>query len=336
MITKTDFDGKLSSINRKITQNKTKHLLVESELNKLKTFASGYFIGKSYFEEECSQNYLVSQPMNKYLKVGNSDYILLWASKGLSNESITPPSATNNFLSPSLNYLGTKIRIKFSGICLKQDKITYTHGKIVNIYIVYEINKKDNPITSDPTLENCLFGAVTLSKNVNIDRYGHPDYGIGSDRKRSFSFSGGRHGQNVLIFGVDMRFSAHIDNKKKDILVLGLVPTQELEHTLTAETINSINFTEKNKKFCLSLHCSGANSYLFVNGTEIYRFKAKDSEIVATPLCLGNISKDWLIDNMKKTGFNGYVYDFSADYNVTDVDDIKDIHKYSMKKKKKT
>ena len=89
----------------------------------------------------------------------------------------------------------------------------------------------------------------------------------------------------------------------------------------------SINFTEKNKTFCLRLHYNGLNSYLFVNGTEIYKFKATDSEIVATPLCLGNISKDWLIDNMKKTGFNGYVYDFSVDYDATDVGDIKDIHK---------
>ena len=86
------------------------------------------------------------------------------------------------------------------------------------------------------------------------------------------------------------------------------------------------------KTFCLSLHYSGANSYLFVNGTEIYKFKAKDSEIVATPLCLGNISKDWSADNMKKTGFTGYVYDFSPDYDSTDVDNIKDIHKCLMKK----
>ena len=93
----------------------------------------------------------------------------------------------------------------------------------------------------------------------------------------------------------------------------------------------SINFTEKNKKFCLSLHQNGANSYLFANGTEIYKFRAKDSEIVASPLCLGNIPKDWLRDNMKK-GLNRYVYDFSVDYNATDVDDIKNIHKYLMKK----
>ena len=78
------------------------------------------------------------------------------------------------------------------------------------------------------------------------------------------------------------------------------------------------------------MHYNGANSYLFVNGTEIYKFKAKDSEIVASPLCLGNISKDWSVDNMKKTGFNGYAYDFSVDYDAIAVDDSKDIHKYCI------
>ena len=82
------------------------------------------------------------------------------------------------------------------------------------------------------------------------------------------------------------------------------------------------------KKFCLSLHYNGANSYLFVNGTEIYKFKAKDSEIVASPICLGNISKDWSADNMKKTGLNGYVYEFSVDYrniNPTNIDKTMEI-----------
>ena len=93
----------------------------------------------------------------------------------------------------------------------------------------------------------------------------------------------------------------------------------------------SINFTVTKKKFCSSLHYNRANSCLLVNGSEIYKFKAKDSEIVATPLCLGNKSKDWAIDNMKKTGFDGYVYDFSVDYDATDVDDTVDIHNYLMK-----
>ena len=129
-----------------------------------------------------------------------------------------------------------------------------------------------------------------------------------------------------------MSFSADIDKKKKDILVLGIGPTQGLKHTLTAEKMYSINFTVTKKKFCLSLHYNGASSYLFVNDTEIYKFKAKDSEIVASPLCLGNISKDWSTDNMKRTGLNGYVYDSSLDYDATDVDDMKDIHKYLMEK----
>ena len=123
-----------------------------------------------------------------------------------------------------------------------------------------------------------------------------------------------------------------IDNKKKDILLLGKWPSQGLEHSLTAEKVYSINFTVRKNKFCLSLHYNGANSYLFVNGSEIYKFKAKDSEIVATPLCLGNISKDWSVDNMKKAGFSGYVYYFSVDYDSTDVDDTKYIHRFLMKK----
>ena len=114
-----------------------------------------------------------------------------------------------------------------------------------------------------------------------------------------------------------MSSSIHVDNKKKDILVLGRGPTQGLESTWTAEKMYFVNF---------------ANSYLFVNGTEIYKFKAKDFKIVASPLCLGNISKDWSTDNMKKTGLTGYVYDFSADYNAVTVDNIKYIHNYLMKK----
>ena len=131
-----------------------------------------------------------------------------------------------------------------------------------------------------------------MTKNADIDKYGYSGYGIGFDRRSSFSFPGGGFGQNILIFGADMSSSPHIDNKGKDILVLGKGPTQGLESTLAAGKMYSINFTIAKKKFCLSLHYNGANSYLFVNGTEIYKFKATDSETVATPLCLGNISQD--------------------------------------------
>ena len=176
-------------------------------------------------------------------------------------------------------------------------------------------------------------GAVSLTKNADVDKYKYSGYGTTFDSKGSFLFAGGGYGQNIIIFGADMHSSPHIDNKAKDILILGIGPMQGLgEHSLTAEKMYSINFTKDNTKFCLSLHYNGANSYLFVNGTEIIKFKAKDSNIVARTLCLGNISKDWSTDNMKKSSFTGYVYDFSVGYDTISVDDIKDIHKYLIKK----
>ena len=118
----------------------------------------------------------------------------------------------------------------------------------------------------------------------------------------------------------------------KNILILGKGPTQGLEYTFSAEKMYLINFTEHNRKFCLSLHYNRANSYLFVNGTEIDKFKAKDSEIITTPLCLRNISKDFTVDNIKRSGLNGYVYDISIDYDAIAFYDILDIHKYLIKK----
>ena len=201
---------------------------------------------------------------------------------------------SDNSLTPALSCYGTKTRVKFTGSCLKQSNILHNHRAIVNIYIVYELGASSSH-NNDPTSKTFLLGAVTLTKNADIDKYGYSGYRTGFDRGSCFSFPSGGFDQNVLIFGADMISSAHIDNKKKYILVLGKGPIQGLKHTLIAEKSYSINFTVTRKKLCLSLHYNGANSYLFVNGTEIYKFKAKDSEIVAAPLYLGNISKDWSI-----------------------------------------
>ena len=184
-------------------------------MNKLKTFDSSYFIGKSHFEEDGTQNYLVFQPINKYFKViTNTDYISSWKSKGLSAESIKPPTTSDNSLTPVLNYYGTKTRVKFTGSCLKQSRISYTHGKVVNIYIVYELGASSSH-NNDPTLKNCLIGAVILTKNADIDKYGYSGCGIGFHRRSSFTFPGDGFDQNVLIVGVDMSISSHIDNNKK-------------------------------------------------------------------------------------------------------------------------
>ena len=207
-MTKTDFDAKLLSLNKKIASS-------ENELKKLKTFDSSHFRDKSHFEEDGTQNYLVFQPINRYFKViANAKYISSLKSKGLSDESIKPLFTSDNSLSPLIDYLGNKIRLKFNRGCLKPDKITYTHGKTVNIYIAYELGASSSN-DNDPTLKNSFFGAVKLTKNADLEKYQYSGYGTGFDRKSSFSFPGGGFCQNLLIFGADMSSSVHVDNKKK-------------------------------------------------------------------------------------------------------------------------
>ena len=125
-----------------------------------------------------------------------------------------------------------------------------------------------------------MFGAVKLTKNADSDKYSHSRYGIGFDSCSLFSFPNFDWRKNVVIFGVDISSSVHIDNKNKDILILGKGPTQGLDYTnLKAEADYSVNFSRSQRKFCLSLHYNGSNSFLFVNAIKIYQFKAKDSEI---------------------------------------------------------
>ena len=130
----------------------------------------------------------------------------------MSNEGIKTPSTSNSFLKPLLDYVGTKIRVKFSGSCVKQDKATHNHGTIVNIYIVYEISKNYN-ISSYPTIEDCLFGAVSLTKHVDIDKYKYSGYRVGFDRKGEFSFGSNGFGRNCIILGADLSSFVHDNNK---------------------------------------------------------------------------------------------------------------------------
>ena len=137
LITKTDFDAKLSNLNRNITANK---LLVENKLDKLKTFDSSYFIGKSHFEEDGIQNHLVFQPITRYFKIlPNTNYIISWKSKRftktIKSHTASPLTASDYNLIPTLSYSGTKTKLKFTGSYLKQDQISYTHGKVVTIIL---------------------------------------------------------------------------------------------------------------------------------------------------------------------------------------------------------
>ena len=160
-------------------------MLIENELKKLQKFDAAYFRGKSHFEEDGTQNYLVFQPIYRYFRriigVGSGNYIYFWKSIGWSDKRFNSNTASNYKITPELSYYGTKIRVEFNGSGLKQDRVTYNHRKIVNIYIVYGISKNYS-INTYPTLENCLFGAVSLTKNADIDQYKYSGYGIRFDR----------------------------------------------------------------------------------------------------------------------------------------------------------
>ena len=179
---------------KRLLQIEKKHFLNDNDLS--------YYLGKQYLDEGSDkQNYLVFLPVRKYFKlnsylvflpmrkyfklnsvVDTIDCILSWQSKGLSNKSIKRPTTTNNSLTQELNYYGTRTKIKFTKSCLKQPSHIFTHKKVVNIYIVYELAASSSH-NSDPTIKNCLFGAVTLTKYADIEKYKHFGYGIGFDRR---------------------------------------------------------------------------------------------------------------------------------------------------------
>ena len=125
----------------------------------------------------------------------------------MSDERVNSNTTSNYTITPELSFYGTKAKVEFNGSCLKQNKVTQNHGPVVNIYIVYERSNNYN-ISSYPTLDNCLFGAVSLTKNADIDQYKYSGYGIGFDRKGEISFGSRRFGRNCIILWADMSSSS--------------------------------------------------------------------------------------------------------------------------------
>ena len=195
-----------------------------------------------------------------------------------------------------------------------RQKLSTSLGLIANYYIVYRLNPRTN--SSNIVLENCLFGKIKITKNADTDKYKYQVHSIGFDLSGIFSHPNGGDGKNVIVFGVDMTNSKHANNKTKDVLVLGDGLIQKLDDTtIYAGKMYSPNFTIANKTFCLSLHYNGDDSYLFVNGKEVIKFKTQKQSVVEK-LSLGNISADFNQADRKSTWFYGYIYHFSVDYNA--------------------
>ena len=212
----------------------------------------------------------------------------------LSNEKFMCADVANVSVCPKLIWMNdTRIRLKFKGRCLKQENTApFISNYIVNLFIVYEFDRWGL---------NYWLSWLKLTKNADPDKYKYRGYGIGFDSRSEFLFADGRYGKNVIILG--MSSFVHVDNKGKDILILSEKPTEELDDTtLTAEAKYLIDFSKSQGKFCLSLQYNGNNSFVFVNATKICQFKANDSKIKKYPLHLGNISRDFMPNHMKKNG----------------------------------
>ena len=179
-VSNTGFDSKLAQANviTKINFD-AKIIELENNIKKLQKFDLSYFRGKNYFDEDGTQNYLVFLPIARYFRlIANKKYISSWKSKRLSGETITPYATSDNSLTPLIDCYGTKIRLGVNKSCLKESNtLTYDYGHIVNVHIVYELGASSSS-NSNPTIKNCIFGAVTLTKNSDIDKCRYCGYGI--------------------------------------------------------------------------------------------------------------------------------------------------------------
>ena len=204
------------------------------------------------------------------------------------------------------------MNVKCNGFYLAQNNVIHpNNNKVVYIYIVYELAPINNYRTSVYTVQNALFGAMKITKNAtNNSKNKYEGYGICFDSGSKFSKGNITDGKNMIIFGADMSFSTHAANKANNIYVLGDWLVQGInDTTIYAGKVFSFNFTEEEKKFVLSLYYNGDNSYLFVNGKQELKFKAKDDQIINEKLCLGNLPTDWTNEEVKHTELLGKVYD---------------------------
>ena len=271
------YDNKLNQANTRIddTERNVFYFLAKDDLEgNYSIFEFGYNYFKRIMDNTC-----------------NVTYAHYWQSKGLSNEKIDAANTnTDNDLAPIVKFNGSQMYLEFKGAILKENKATYSHGSVANIYIVYKLKPYVNANTG-LTINDCLFGAIKLTKNSDPVKYKYEGYGICFDSIWTYSF-GNEYPKNVIIFGANLKNSVHAINRANNELILGKGIVQKINNiTLYAEQISKTNCTVTNKTFELSLHYNRDNSYFFVNGVQQVKFKSADSEINPYNSCLVNISK---------------------------------------------
>ena len=256
------------------------------------------------------------------------------------NKNVLNSVQNIKLISPNIKNDGKGLHVFFTGNYFVQDVIVIPNN-VINIYCVYELDPIDFSRNNEFTIQNALFGAIEITKIANTSKYKYKGYGICFDESETFShvrkegnFNHTTLARNVIIFGVDMSFSKHANNKANNIYVIGKdFITKINDTTIYAEKMFYRNFTDPGKKFILSLHYNGDNSYLFVNGREELKFKTKTDQIINKNLCLGNLSHYWTKDQSTKTSLYGNIYDFVVDYKaIVGTTTIYDMHRYLMTK----
>ena len=223
--------------------------------------------------------------------------------------------------------------VHLQGSHFQQSNIIITNNSnVINIYIAYKLDPISSTRDTTFTIQDALFGAMKITKNADTSKYKYKGYGICFDEGGSFSIGNNNNGRNVLIFGIDESYVIHSNNKANNIYVMGDGIVQGInDTTLYAEKLYSQNFTQPSKKFVLSLHYNGDDSYLFVNGKQELKFKCKTESLVKEKLCIGNLSDKWTTSESEKTGLCGSIYDFAVDYKpITGVGPIYDMRRYLM------
>ena len=236
-----------------------------------------------------------------------------------------------------------RMHVHLSGNHFQQNKVIIpNNNNVINIYCVYKLDPIASSRDTSFTLQNALFRAMQITKNATDNtKSNYKGYGICFDERSQFGhtiteggFTHTTNGRNVLIFGIDMSFSVHATNRANHIYLMGDGLTEGFnDTTIYVEKNYYRNFTDPGKKFVLSLHYNGNNSYLFVNGRQEFKFKCKTNQLVKEKLCIGNLSDQWTASESEKTGSYGNIYDFVVDYEqILGVKAIYDMHRYLMTK----
>ena len=323
LITKTDFDSKLKNISDRVTNNKSKDLLLDNELKKLKTLVGSsakikfdevqkenifnrgffYYLQQSYLVYECKMDSFnfTSKKISEWKSTGIFIYSDDSSMKGIEDTKTKLPEFKND----------GRMHVYLRGNHFQQNNVIIpNNNNVINIYVVYKLDPISSTRNTDYTIQNALFGAMKITKNADYSKNNYTGYGLCFDEGGEFghavrqgNFDRTTDSRNVIIFGVDMSSSIQATNRANKIYVMSKEFIQGIDDTtIYVEKLFHINFAELGEKFVLTLHYNGDNTYLFANGRQELKFKSKDDQLITEKLCSGNLSSEWTTSELEKTG----------------------------------